>query len=86
MKKTELDRLVSEELQHIPRIDEGSDQNALRMMYNMIRRRELGRRPAAPRAESLGLAVRAVQQSDPVFSPKYDAYYFGTLTAKAHTE
>lgn len=76
MTRDELDGIVREELQHLPRIDDGSDQNGLRMMYNMIRRRELGRNPGTSKVESLRLAIRAVRQSNPRFTPHYDVRYF----------
>jgi hypothetical protein len=76
MKRHELDERVSAELEHIPKADDGSDQNALRMAYNMIRRRELTRNPAAPEKDSLELAVRAVREGNPGFLPHYDESYF----------
>ena len=76
MKRQELDARVSTDLEHIPKADDGSDQNALRMAYNMIRRRELARNRAAPKKDRLELAVRAVREGNPGFIPQYDESYF----------
>lgn len=76
MKKELLTRTVSEELEHIVRDIKGSDQNAFRMMYNMIRRRDLGRDPEMPRTESLLRAIEAIRRSSPDFAPLYDEDYF----------
>jgi hypothetical protein len=71
-----LNEIISEELEHIVKDVKGSDQNAFRMIYNMIRRRDLGRDPATPRTESLGRAIQAIQESSPRFVPQCDESYF----------
>lgn len=76
MKRELLNKMVSEELIHIVRDIKGSEQNAFRMMYNMVRRRDLGRDPATPRTESLGRAIQAIQESSPQFVAQYDEGYF----------
>lgn len=76
MKRKLLDVIVAEELDHIDRGPKGSDQNALRMVYNMIRRRDLGRNPDTPRAQSILRAIEAVRRDSPGFSPLYDKDYF----------
>lgn len=73
MRRVELDRLVGHELEMIPRGPKHSEQNAFRMIYNMIRRRELGRDPQAPASESLDMAIRAVRAGSPGFRPLLEA-------------
>ena len=76
MKRNLLNENVGEELDHIDRGDRGSDQNGLRMMYNIIRRRDLGRDPATPRAQSVRSAVQAIRENTPAFVPRHDESYF----------
>ena len=76
MKRKLLDAIVAEELDHIERGTNGSDQSALRMVYNMVRRRDLGRSPDGPRAQSLLRAVEAVREGRPSFRLQYDETYF----------
>jgi hypothetical protein len=76
MKRDLMNQVVSDELDHIDQGEKGSDQNGLRLVYNMIRRRDLGRNPATPRAQSLQHAIEATRQSSPDFMPRYDQSYF----------
>lgn len=77
MKRKELDRIVGQDLDHIPIGAKGSSsQNELRMIYNLIRRRDLGRNASANRGDSFRRAVEAVRAQKPEFIPEYDAGYF----------
>ena len=72
MKRKLLDAIIAEELDHIDRGAKGSDQNALRIVYNTVRRRDLGRNPDTPRAQSLLRAIEAVREGSPGFAPLYN--------------
>ena len=77
MKRQELNQIVGQELEHIEMGHKGSVQNEFRMLYNMVRRRELGRDASAPPSDSLRKAVDAVREHDSEFIPEYDSTYFG---------
>jgi hypothetical protein len=85
MKRELLNKLVSEELDHIAQGEKGSDQNALRLVYNTIRRRDLGRDPATHRSQSLRKAIEAVRESSRDFVPEYDEEYFSAYSANTST-
>jgi len=76
MKRDELNKKVTEELEHIPKDLKGSTQNELRMLYNLIRRRELGRNPASLAKDSLVKAIEAVKKDKPDFLAIYDREFF----------
>ena len=74
MKRDLLNALVGEDLEHIPRGD--LDQNTLRSVYNMSRRRYLARDPLAPQRRTLSAAVQQIRNNNPTFIPTYDSDYF----------
>jgi hypothetical protein len=78
MKRDELNKKVTEELDHIPRGLRGSTQNEFRMRYNVIRRRDLGRNPASLAKDSLLKAIETARNDEPGFMPSYDRKFFGT--------
>jgi len=78
MKREELNKKVTEELEHIPKDLRGSTQNELRMLYNLIRRRELGQNPASSAKGSLLKAIETLRKDKPDFSPIYDRDFFRT--------
>ncbi len=76
MKRDELNKKVTEELQHIPR---GSlDQNMLRAYYNGMRRHDLSLTPALPAKDTLIRAIEILRKDKPDFLPMYDRDFFGT--------
>ena len=76
MKREQLDCIVGEELDHIPEGSKGSAQQELRLAYNMIHRRELGRNPNSSKEESLRYAIDAVRVKSPDFQAEHDRHYF----------
>ena len=76
MKRAELNKKVTEELQHIPEDIRDSTQNELRMLYNLIRRRELGRNSASQTKDSLLKAIETLRKDKPDFLPIYDRDFF----------
>lgn len=74
MKRDEMNRLVSKELEHIPR--GVSRQNLFRATYNMIRRHDLAENPATLARESLRRALERNRQTFPGFLPVYDREFF----------
>ena len=76
VKREELNSKLAEELEHLPRGPRGSKQNELRLFYNMVRRRDLGRRPSTTAYESLLYCIDYLKQEDPSFIPIYDHSFF----------
>jgi len=76
MKREQLNRIVGDELDHIPRGPKGSAQNEFRLVYNRRRRVDLGRDPSTPRKESVQRAAQSVTAYNPGFEPEYDTQYF----------
>lgn len=76
MKRDELNRKVSEELEHIPRIKGVLEQNLFRSAYNQIRRHDLSVNPVIPASESFNRALEQARQGNPSFSPVYDRDFF----------
>ncbi len=75
MKKSKLNAILKEELEHIPRGYRGSEQNILRAAYN-IRRRNLARAENSPAKQSLRAAIAAVKRDNPEFIPEYNKEFF----------
>ncbi|MBI4334490.1 MAG: hypothetical protein HY673_24810 [Chloroflexi bacterium] len=73
MKKSELDRILREELGHISQT--GRWQRVFRMAYNMVRRRDLGESPLTPRRRSFLKTVQDFRL--PGFDPGDLVYHVG---------
>ena len=67
MKKEEMRRKIDEELKHIPRSFEGSDQNLLRAYYNSMRMTDLGRNPSSPGKRDSNQGHRGDKEGQPPF-------------------
>ena len=65
MNRDEMNTIVGEELEHIPRGDNA--QNLLRFLYNMVRRRDL--KHGKPVEESLGYCISKVKEYHPDWEP-----------------
>jgi len=76
MKREELNRKVTEELNHIPRSIKGSNQNWLREYYNGMRMTDLSRNPTFPAKETLVRAIETMKKDKPNFLPVYDREFF----------
>ena len=86
MTHEEMQRVVDEELEHIPKGDKRAPQNELRMIYNMLRWRSLG-----PNAEGIQTkedvlreAIKSVRGRHPRFTPQYDSDYFQCAKVPVH--
>ncbi|MBA7471020.1 hypothetical protein ES707_06312 [subsurface metagenome] len=77
MKGDELNKKVTEELKHIPRIKGDLPQNFFRSRYNGMRRHGLSRNPALPAKGSLLKAIETMSKDKPDFLPIYDRDFFG---------
>lgn len=77
MKRDEMIQRIDFELQHVPRAERGSVQNAFRMLYNFHRRKDLARHREARASTTLMKAIASVTREYPYFSPSFDRHYFG---------
>lgn len=66
---------VSEELTHIPKDRQDPGQQALRMIYNIVRLHDLKADSSASRHQSLYLAIAQASRQYS-FTPRYDTSYF----------
>lgn len=78
MKRDELNKKVTEELKHIPRIKGDLQQNFFRSRYSGMRRHDLSLDSAFPAKDSLLKAIHTVRKDKPDFLPIYDRDFFGS--------
>lgn len=76
MKRDEMNGKVAVELEHISKGDAASPQNELRMLFNLVRRRDLGEDPTAPASSALRKAIATIARDHPGFSPSIDHRFF----------
>lgn len=76
MKQDELNKEVTEELKHIPRIKGALEQNLFRSRYNAMRRHDIATNPAISASESFRRALEQARLSNPNFSPIYNREFF----------
>ena len=78
MRRDEMNRVLDEELDHIPRGPRRSAQNLLRAVYRMRRANSLGRKADGDpgRGAVLADAIEAVRGPEPGAELRYDATYF----------
>jgi hypothetical protein len=74
MDRNKLDRIVAEELEHIPR--GSAAQNAFRAVYNAYRRHDLGQDEDAPSSLAVQSATELVGRGMPGFTPELDRAFF----------
>jgi hypothetical protein len=67
---------VPRELEHIPRDRSDLGQQMLRMVYNAIRRHDLGIDPLTPRGQSLFHSIEQTRAQEEGFIPRYDESFF----------
>jgi len=74
-KLTDMRQMVKDELEHVPKGRQ--PQQELRMMYQMLRMRSLGKKGGGePREDVLKEAIESVKKRNPGFIPRYDKEYF----------
>jgi hypothetical protein len=78
----EMDKLILEELEHIPAGEQHSPQNLMRMLYGAQRRKQLARNPDGSPIKSLQKAFAATTKEYPYFAPTFDVSFFASLVAR----
>lgn len=74
MKAKETDRLLKEELEHVPREYWNLPQNMLRAVYNSSRR--YGLKLGEKKEKALARSIEALKKDFPAWRPSYDSEYF----------
>jgi len=74
MKAKETNRLLKEELEHIPREYGNLPQNMLRAVYNSSRR--YGLKLGESKEKALLRSIEALKKDYPAWQPSYDRDYF----------
>ena len=76
MRKAEMNRKVTEELKHIPRIKGNLQQNLFRSIYSGMRQHDLSINPELPAKDTLTKAIEEFEKTHSDFSPIYDKDFF----------
>ena len=74
MRAREMNRLVKDELEHIPREYGNLPQNMLRAVYNVTRR--YGLKLGEKKEKALARSIEALKKDYPGWRPSYDREYF----------
>ena len=69
-----MDRLVKDELEHIPREHGNLPQNLLRAAYNSTRR--YGLKLGEAKEKALARSIEGLKKDYPLWQPSYDRGYF----------
>jgi hypothetical protein len=72
----EMNAIVSEDLEHIPKRPSNLPQMMLRLTYPDARKHWLKEAPSKSRDEVLREAIEQVRKDHPDFEPEYDHEYF----------
>ncbi len=81
MQKRLMEAAIREEMEHIPKGEKGSAQQDARLLYNMVRLRDLGRDEQTPRNVTLGYVVNRVVEMNPGAVIDYDRDFFDETCA-----
>lgn len=77
MKRDEMNTLVQQDLQHIPKwTADGRKQGSLRTVYTLCRRHDLSRNPKSRPGDTLQAALKVLHIPPPCPEPEYDIAYF----------
>lgn len=77
MDRDSMKKTIAEELERIPRREDGSLQNIFRSAYESMREHDLSKDPATLRRVTFDKALQAIRKSAPDFSPECDKRFFG---------
>jgi len=74
MKKEEMTKIVSEELEHIPKVYGSNEQAELRAVYNMSRRN--GLKNGVSKEKTLRSSIEFIRKSNSSWMPSFDKEFF----------
>ena len=81
MKRAEINELIKQELEYIPKGSKGSIQNRLRFHYSAFRRKGITK--GKSRQECLKETIDLLKEDDPGFQPEFDKGFFNTNTQQS---
>lgn len=76
MNKDEIQKAVVEDLEHLPRSEDGSAQNLFRSAYRMAKGYDLQRYAQTPKKDTFRKVLSVLQQQHPDFFPVCNKNYF----------
>jgi hypothetical protein len=74
MKRMEMDEIIKQELEYIPKGSRGSIQNRLRFQYSALRRKGIAK--GKSRQECLRETIDQLKEHHPGFQPEFDKGFF----------
>lgn len=80
MKRMEMNEIIKQELEYIPKGSKGSMQNRLRFQYSALRRRGIAK--GKSRQECLRETIDRLKEHHPGFEPEFDKGFFNTTIAQ----
>jgi len=78
MKRMEMNEIIKQELEYIPKGSRGSIQNRLRFEYSALRRKGIAK--GKSRQECLRETIDLLKEHHPGFQPEFDKGFFNTTT------
>jgi len=76
MKRAEINEIIKQELEYIPKGSKGSIQNRLRFQYSAFRRKGITK--GKSRQECLKETIDQLKTNNPGFQPEFDKGFFNT--------
>ena len=83
MKRAEINELIKQELEYIPKGSKGSVQNKLRFQYSASRRK--GITTGKSRQECLKETIDQLRTNNPEFQPEFDKSFFTAAIKQQNT-
>ena len=78
MKRAEINEIIRQELEYIPKGTKGSTQNRLRFQYSAFRRKGITK--GKSREECLKETIDLLKMNNPGFQPEFDKSFFNHST------
>jgi hypothetical protein len=81
LKRAEINEIIKQELEYIPKGSKGSIQNRLRFHYSAFRRKGISK--GKSRQECLKETIDLLKTNNPGFQPEFDKSFFDIKTQQA---
>ncbi len=73
-----MNRILEEELEHIPKVYDDLPQSLLRCLYNATRRQNM--KFGETKEEAIVRSIEAMKKVNPSWEPTYDKAFFGSVS------
>jgi hypothetical protein len=83
MKRAEINEIIKQELEYIPKGSKGSIQNRLRFQYSAFRRKGITK--GKTRQECLKETIDQLKTNNPGFQPEFDKSFFNAAIAQQNS-